>query len=679
MAARLGSQWPPRGPLTTAYTVTHPSGLECYLSDRSFRPTPISTILVDPTDSDRLYAFTDFLGLVISEDRGDSWFFLSEGLPTGLTLAAAALPTEPGHLIAGFNGTGVFATEDQGLNWILSSEGMNAATVRAIAVSPMDDETVWTALDSGGLFKSTDRGETWMESRAGFLNRGSVTFEVDPQDPNRLYVGSVDPSNFTTGGLARSEDGGSSWTQVPSSRDYRALAVNPTDGRFVLAGGTSNFFRGRDGFIWSQDYGETFSFSFFREFAAYNVLDLTYDTSNPATVWTIANTVGVWSIWSSGNGGVSYFGPFFSSPVPYLHVEVDPTDSERVYLTTDGAGFIRSIPGESFRGANEGLPNGGLVSVLSLAISPDTPSNLLIATNFGVFRSSNHGGNWELTEVGLPARGVRQVIFGTGGTAYAATRSTGLYVSTDSGMTWSPTGSTPLTEAGIVHGANFRRGSLAPGQIGSIFGGPFTDLLELATAIPLPTSLAGVVVKVMDAAGSEREAALFFASPGQVNFEVPGASVPGAGTLTVCFKDGSEASVPIEIAAVNPGLFASAGTGEGPAAASAVRIGPGGEQTPVTVTNFVDGEHRTVPIAVGDGQDPIVLVLFGSGMRGFSSVQAFVDGQEVVVFALVAQSVFVGLDQVNIDLPESLAGAGVVEVYLLVDGVRTNSVLVEVE
>ncbi len=37
MAARLGSQWPPRGPLTTAYTVTHPSGLECYLSDRSFR------------------------------------------------------------------------------------------------------------------------------------------------------------------------------------------------------------------------------------------------------------------------------------------------------------------------------------------------------------------------------------------------------------------------------------------------------------------------------------------------------------------------------------------------------------------------------------------------------------------------------------------------------------------
>lgn len=87
-------------------------------------------------------------------------------------------------------------------------------------------------------------------------------------------------------------------------------------------------------------------------------------------------------------------------------------------------------------------------------------------------------------------------------------------MSTDSGMTWSPTGSTPLTEAGIVHGANFRRGALAPAQIGSIFGGAFTDVLELATAIPLPTSLAGVVVKVMDGAGTEREAALFFASPG---------------------------------------------------------------------------------------------------------------------------------------------------------------------
>lgn len=380
-----------------------------------FGNTSVLSILVDPTESDRLYAFTEFFGLFRSENRGESWIVDSQGLPTGLTFAAAAVTAETGRLIAGFNGTGVFATEDQGLNWVLSSDGMNAATVRAMAVSPIDYETVWAALDSGGLFKSTSGGETWMESRAGFLNRGSVTFEVDPQDPNRLYVGSVDPINFTTGGLARSEDGGSCWTQVPSSRDYRALAVDPTDGRFVLAGGTSNFFLGRDGFIGSQDYGETFSFSFFREFAAYNVLDLTFDTLNPAAVWAIANAGGVWSIWSSGNGGVSYFGPFFSSPVPFLQVEVDPTDSERVYLTTDGVGFIRSIPGESFQGANEGLPNGGLVSVLSLAISPDTPSDLLIATNFGVFHSSNHGGNWELTEVGLPPpRGVRQVIFGTG-------------------------------------------------------------------------------------------------------------------------------------------------------------------------------------------------------------------------------------------------------------------------
>lgn len=639
----------------------------------------ILNIAVDPGDSLKLYASSESFGILRSVNAGGDWSGGSNGLPNGFGFGLVTIPSEPGRVLVGLNGSGVFASPDQGNNWSLSSTGMRASTVRAMAVSPIDSQTVWAALDGGGLFKSTNGGESWAESREGYFNRGPVAFEVDPLDPDRLYVGSVDPVDGTSGGLAISADGGETWVQSPSSRDYRALAVDPVNGNFVLAGGSADFFSGRDGFVWSGDFAETFNLGPQQSFAQFNVFDLSFAPSSSSNVWAIANTSGIWSLWISPDRGFTYAGPFLQASTRYVQVDFDPTDEERVYVTTDGAGLVRSQPGGDLEAANEGLPNEGAVSVGSLAISPDTPSNLLIATNFGVYRSTDFGGNWELSEDGLPAAETRRIIMASGGVAYAATRARGFYVSSDNGATWEPVGLTALSSAGIVHGANFRNGALAPSQIVSIFGGPFTDELELATSRPLPKSLAGVTVTVVDGVGESHGASLFFASSGQINIEVPGDSVAGAGQIVVHFKDGTEASVPVQIGAVNPGLFASAGTGEGPAAASAVRIGDGGVQTPVDVTTFSDGQHRTVPITIGEGQDPVVLLLFGSGLRGFSTVQAFVNGVEVTVFGVAAQSEFVGLDQANIDLPASLAGSGVVEVYLVVDGVRTNSVLIELQ
>jgi uncharacterized protein (TIGR03437 family) len=86
-----------------------------------------------------------------------------------------------------------------------------------------------------------------------------------------------------------------------------------------------------------------------------------------------------------------------------------------------------------------------------------------------------------------------------------------------------------------------------------------------------------------------------------------------------------------------------------------------------------------VPISVGGGQDPVVVLLFGTGIRGTSSVQAFINGEPAPVVGYGKQLEFVGLDQVNVQIPDGLAGAGVVEVYLVVDGVRTNSVTIEVQ
>lgn len=637
----------------------------------------ITAVAVDPNDSNRLLVFSESFGLLNSDNRGDTWA-AGEDLPFGLGLSLAAVPAEPGRFLAGLNGAGVFASTDQGETWSLSSAGLTASDVRALAVSPTDSQTVWAALDSGGLFKSTDGGLNWNESRSGYFHFGDIVLEVDPQDGNKLYAGSLDSGETLFGWFSRSIDGGDTWTSSSMSRDVRAIAINPSAGQNVLIGGSTGPFQSRAGFRRSDDGGATFFDDPFASMSFQTILDFTWDRSNPNEVWAIGYANGVWRLWFSGDGGFN-FGQLRAYQIPLAQIEIDPADSQRIYIGAVALGLLRTTPDTVDLGfANNGLPNDGAVTITSIAIAPAAPANLLVSTEFGVYRSDNHGDSWQASTQGLPAQSVRKV-YAANGVAYAATRGAGLYKSADHGMTWYPATRLALDPAAIVHGANFRGGGLAPGQIASLFGSGFSGGVELAQQIPLPPALAGASVRVKDGAGVERTAALFFASPGQISFEVPGDSAPGEGTVTVRFSDGSEATAPIRIASVSPGLFASAGSGEGPAAASAVRVAPDGTQTPVEVSTFSDGQHRTVPIAVGGGQDPVVILFFGTGIRGASSIQAFLNGQPAAVVGFGAQSEFVGLDQVNVQIPEDLAGAGVVEAYLVVDGIRTNSVTIEIQ
>lgn len=638
--------------------------------------TVVTAIAVDPRDSNRLLAYTQNFGLLRSVNRGQSWSG-EQNLPVGNGVALAAVPSETDRFLAGLNGTGIFASADQGATWTLSSTGLTASTVTALAISPTDSQTIWAALDSGGLLKSTDGGLSWNESRSGYPHVGDTVLEVDPSDPNKLYAGSVDPANPLFGLFSRSTDGGANWIVSPMSRDVRAIAIDPTNGQNLLIGGSTGQFQSRVSYRWSVDGGETFGDDFFALMSQSGILDLTWDKANPNEVWAIGFVNNAWSLWFSGDAGVNFVA-VSTFATPLVQLEVDPTDSKRIYIGTVGSGIARTTPDSGLAAANVGFPNDGAVTIASLAIVPDAPQNLLVATDAGVYRSDNYGDTWQASTQGLPAQTVRQV-FAANGVAYASTRGAGLYKSVDRGVTWSTSSRVKLDPAAIVHGANFRGGGLAPGQITSVFGSGFATGVEVAQTIPLPLTLAGASVRVKDGAGAERAAGLFFVSPGQINFEVPKDSAPGAGSLTVHFSDGSEATVPVQIVTVNPGLFASAGTGEGPAAAVAVRVASNSTQTPVSVTAFSDGQHRTVPISVGGGQDPVVLLLFGTGIRGTSSVQAFIDGAPAPVVGYGAQAQFVGLDQVNVQIPNGLAGAGVVEVYLVIDGVRTNSVTIEIQ
>ena len=82
---------------------------------------------------------------------------------------------------------------------------------------------------------------------------------------------------------------------------------------------------------------------------------------------------------------------------------------------------------------------------------------------------------------------------------------------------------------------------------------------------------------------------------------------------------------------------------------------------------------------MNDPTEQVFLLLFGTGLRHrstLSNVTAQVGAVDAAVLFAGAQQDFAALDQINLRLPNSLAGRGEVGIVLTVDGKTTNAVTV---
>ncbi|MGH9939110.1 MAG: Ig-like domain-containing protein, partial [Blastocatellia bacterium] len=153
---------------------------------------------------------------------------------------------------------------------------------------------------------------------------------------------------------------------------------------------------------------------------------------------------------------------------------------------------------------------------------------------------------------------------------------------------------TGIRAVASVSAASFLGDALAAESIAAAFGQNLATSVQVATTLPLPTSLAGTTVRVRDASGVERLAPLFFVAPTQVNFEVPPSTANGAATITITSGDGSISTGIVNIASVAPGLFSANSDGRGVAAAVALRVKANGEQTFEPVARLDQATNRFV-------------------------------------------------------------------------------------
>ena len=229
---------------------------------------------------------------------------------------------------------------------------------------------------------------------------------------------------------------------------------------------------------------------------------------------------------------------------------------------------------------------------------------------------------------------------------------------------------------------------LAPDSLATVYGPNLATQTVSAGNPPWPTSLGDMPgVTVADSAGKRWPVPLIFISPSQMNLYLPAGSATGPGTIEFPFTGlppgvGAAALriVPITLQTVAPAIFTANGTGNGVLAASAIRTSVvGGVQSPVPVfTCAAPGSCTPVPIDLGI-DTPVYLSIYGTGLRGFTTVgtplhpSVTIGGQSFPVSYAGPQPTVPGLDQVNVALPLSLRGAGLVDVSVAVAGVISNA------
>ena len=208
-----------------------------------------------------------------------------------------------------------------------------------------------------------------------------------------------------------------------------------------------------------------------------------------------------------------------------------------------------------------------------------------------------------------------------------------------------------ISGGGIVDAAQFQA-LVARGGIGSIFGSELADDIVIAGDVPLPFELGGARVLV-----DGWEAPLFFVSPGQINFQVPfEADSPGEVGVVVTRNGEESPPEPASMAEFAPAVFINPNTSE-----PIIQRHPDGAL--ITAAN---------PAKPGD-----VLIIFMTGIGGVSNPPATgaaavasplaqarvtpvvtVGSEGTQVFFAGLAPFFVGLGQVNIQLPESLVTTG---------------------
>ncbi|HZH98061.1 MAG TPA: hypothetical protein VEX38_03745, partial [Fimbriimonadaceae bacterium] len=240
-----------------------------------------------------------------------SWTFRGPSNVGGRTRSIVIDPRNTDRIFAGGVGGGIWRSTDGGQSWSPVNDQMESLAIACLTMDPQNPDVIYAGTGEGffnsdaisgrGIWKTTDGGQTWNRLMSTGTWDNVCRIAVHPTDSNVVLA------CRRYGGIFRSTDAGASWTQVKSAQGSFFVAFNPQDGSKAVAhildasGGWFHYaaYSSNAGATWNVSTGSLSNVSGFN-----SRLELAYAPSSPNIVYALAGNSG--RVHKSTDGGQTF-------------------------------------------------------------------------------------------------------------------------------------------------------------------------------------------------------------------------------------------------------------------------------------------------------------------------------------------------------------------------------------
>jgi photosystem II stability/assembly factor-like uncharacterized protein len=350
----------------------------------------VRDIAIDPSAPDTVYAAASN-GIYRSVDGGKIWrLFSSIKFLDRIIIDPAA-----SSVFYAIKRSGIYKSNNQGKEWFSSSEGISSNDVQSFAVDPSDPNTVYAGTNHSGLFRSTDNGKSWDSIEAEFSDSNISKIIVDPRNSDILYIAlrSSVRNEISPFGVYKSLDKGITWKPVNTGLESKLgvvdMAIDPTNPAtlYLVQYQDGVYKTTNGGLFWNKLTAE---FPGLSDCHLPGLQQIAVDPGNPSSVYALSFSCGLYK--SADNGGHwdriiyrenTWFDTLFIDPsTSSIYTVVGDSYGVMIYKSDDG--------GSSWYISHTDLPGPSYYSRVLLT-DPETPMTIYLASDEKIFKSDDSG------------------------------------------------------------------------------------------------------------------------------------------------------------------------------------------------------------------------------------------------------------------------------------------------
>lgn len=352
----------------------------------------VRAVAVDPKDKTRLYITTIDGQVHTSSDSGKTWRLLVNLNQPQLVLDQLIVDSRDSKSIyvSGHRGRkagGFFRSNDGGNTW-KESKDLRSESINAMTQAKDNPYTLFVGTATG-VWVSKNSGEDWSRIDSTSMPVDVNSIEVDPKKSSTIYAGTSWRPYKTT-------DNGKNWRLIKSGMiddsDVFAINVNSRDNDHIFASACSGIYESLNGGEqWRKVQGIPSTSRRTRAIVQHPSVQGTVFAGTTEGFWMSTSGGKTWSLTTQRNLEIN-------------SIAVHPEEPNRIYIATNIYGVMISNDG----GRNFFPSNASFTSRFTYAVTADaTQPNRLYATTHNtasgggfVFYSADGGHTW------TPAKGI---------------------------------------------------------------------------------------------------------------------------------------------------------------------------------------------------------------------------------------------------------------------------------